>query len=1089
MGWNARLVLHRARAQTSLLAVVTAVALLATTLLGTFALLLTTSQERMVAVALDRTRAQDREIDVVVSPGEGGPAVLTRAGPFVDELLGDVPASRETWVSSAMYSVRGTADRVQPYVYLASQPQVERSSTLLSGAFPTQDVDDAGRVLVAVPQVTADAYGWSVGTVVDTVVAGRRDDATFVVTGTFRLTGPATAWVRDPLGGAEENAAYPVLGSAGMLSTRAWGPFVTAGPGVLTDGTVRLGTAHLVAHPELGGASADQLSALRSRLDHADQRLTSLTEADDADTRVDTRLTATIDTAVSGLRVTQVTVVVVALLLVVLAVTVLLNAARLLAERRAPEQRLLSSRGGSGRQLLRLAGLEALCVALLTAALAPWLADVLYRALTTAGPMRDSGLHVDPGRPAALWVVCALCALVLAGVLLVPALRPQGTAEGRADRYGALARSGADVALLLLAVVAFRQLRTYRSPVGPGGSIDPVLVVAPALVLLAVSVLTLRLLPLVTRAGERIAARSRSLTSPLAAWELGRRPGRASAAVVLLTLAIGVGTFSLSFLSTWRTSQQDQADLAIGTDVRVTPTDDTIPAAGIVGVPGVELVAPVTLRDATVGTPSTSARGRDGSTTLSATLLAVDTTHAGELLRGRLPGGWAERTRNLRPTTTVDGVPLPGTPRYLVVDLVSDLTAPVPGSLQAWMVLQDPTGERTTVALPTTMLDGDRPDIVLAVPASTPGTSLVAVLVRGTPAATGTPPSADVTMDVQLAHLRTATGPAVAPGAPLPSADELEDVTPVPFTGGHWGTADGSTRAADDAVRLETTIRSGVSYGTPVAVAATTFADPGAGRARVGALVTPDLLGSLGTKVGRTLHLSVAGADVDLAIVGTVPYLPGQPRGSGVLVDSDLLGRQAMTGAFAPPTADEWWLAVPDAQAGDVARTIERAGDGLARTRVDARTDATDGPLRIGVQAALWVVVAAALLLAVAGIAMSATVSVRTRQLELARLQALGAARGALVRSLLLEHVAVAALGLVAGVAVGTFLARAVAPLVTVSPTGGTPVPGVVVLAGWPGQVVLVGTLLALTAVVVAVVTNGLLKHASGELLRLGDDR
>jgi predicted lysophospholipase L1 biosynthesis ABC-type transport system permease subunit len=196
-----------------------------------------------------------------------------------------------------------------------------------------------------------------------------------------------------------------------------------------------------------------------------------------------------------------------------------------------------------------------------------------------------------------------------------------------------------------------------------------------------------------------------------------------------------------------------------------------------------------------------------------------------------------------------------------------------------------------------------------------------------------------------------------------------------------------------------------------------------------------------------------------------------------------------MAGSFPPPPADEWWLAVDDAQAGAVAAAVEESGAGVARSRADERTDATEGPLRIGVQAALWVVVAAALLLAVAGIAMSATVSVRTRRLELARLQALGAARGSLVRSLLLEHVVVAALGLVAGVAVGTFLARAVAPLVTVSPTGGSPVPGVVVTAAWSAQVALVGTLLGLTTVVVAVVTNVLLKRASRELLRLGDDR
>ena len=101
----------------------------------------------------------------------------------------------------------------------------------------------------------------------------------------------------------------------------------------------------------------------------------------------------------------------------------------------------------------------------------------------------------------------------------------------------------------------------------------------------------------------------------------------------------------------------------------------------------------------------------------------------------------------------------------------------------------------------------------------------------------------------------------------------------------------------------------------------------------------------------------------------------------------------------------------------------------------------TDGPLRVGVQAALWIVTIAAVTLAVAGFAMSATVAVRTRRLELARLQALGAARSGLVRSVLVEHAILGILGLLAGLTLGAVLGRVVAPLVTVSASGSRPVP------------------------------------------------
>ena len=177
----------------------------------------------------------------------------------------------------------------------------------------------------------------------------------------------------------------------------------------------------------------------------------------------------------------------------------------------------MSSRGASGRQLLRLAALEAAGVALVTTLVSPWLAGLLFQAITSLGPLAEAGLHHDPGRPPTLWITCAVASFVLAGVLLGPLLRRRGSVVDaeqqlvRQDRRGGLARSGADLALLVLAGSPCGSCRAYRSPVVDAGSgrLDPVLVVAPALLLLAGAVLALRLLPLVARAGERMAARSR----------------------------------------------------------------------------------------------------------------------------------------------------------------------------------------------------------------------------------------------------------------------------------------------------------------------------------------------------------------------------------------------------------------------------------------------------------------------------------------------------------------------------------------------------------------------------------------------------
>lgn len=105
-----------------------------------------------------------------------------------------------------------------------------------------------------------------------------------------------------------------------------------------------------------------------------------------------------------------------------------------------------------------------------------------------------------------------------------------------------------------------------------GGSlgVDPVLVAAPALCLLAGTVLILRLLPLAARLGERRAARGSGLALALAGWQLSRRPRRGAGAVLLLVLAVAMGMFAIGQGASWDRSQRDQADFAVGADLRVT---------------------------------------------------------------------------------------------------------------------------------------------------------------------------------------------------------------------------------------------------------------------------------------------------------------------------------------------------------------------------------------------------------------------------------------------------------------------------------------------------------------------------------------
>ncbi|WP_158580681.1 ABC transporter permease [Cellulomonas rhizosphaerae] len=1083
---NRALLLHRARSQQSLLLVVLAVTVVGATLLGTFALLLAASENRMLAVAMEQSAPGSREIDVTVSSGSAADVAgaLPPADAFLDDLLGGLPSDRDAWLASSLYTIEGTADARAPYTYFAANAQYAQSSTLVSGAFPTSGVDAAGRVPVAVPQVAADAYGWTVGSVVRLQQTSTLDPVRAVVTGTYRLTGAPQTWSRDVLDGSEHDEAYPVLG-AGFLTTRAWGPLVVGDPTVLTDGTVALGVAHLVARPTLADAPTGAIDDLRGRLD-ASQATLAAAIPTGVSALVASPLGSTIDAAAGDLQVTRVTLVVVALLLATLAVTVLMLAARMLSDRRLAEQELMASRGASRRQVVRLALLEATGLAVITAVASPFLAELTYRAIVRIPVLERGGLDVDPGRPLLLWAACGVSALVLVGVLVIPLLRRGERRSGRSERGGSAARSGADIALVLVAGIALWQLSSYQgAPSGAGAglsSVDPVLVLAPALVLLAGAVLALRCMPVVAHLGERAASRSRAWVSPLAVWELARRPARASSAVLLVALTVGVAAFSTSFLQTWRSSQQDQADLAVGTDLRATPALGTPLEAGaqLAAVPGTGHAAPVTIRDSTVGVATGPGNSSGG---VPATLLAVDTTRADELLRGRVAPGWGDLTAGMGPSAPATGVALPGSPRFLVLDLQTHSSAPeTAATVVSWLVVQDRAGARTSLALPSLLLGRARTDVVLPLGAESDGLQLVGLVARAVPASgSALPTPAPVTLD--LTHLRVTS----AASADLDGAD----VEAVSFAGAAWEShasgAEVSARA--DRLRVSGDLPTVTSFETTTELTATTFPDPSSGAAQIAVLVTPDVLDTLGAGVGDPIQLDVAGASVPAVVRGTVPYLPGAPHGRGVLVDEDLLGRAVLVAGSPGALADEWWLAASDDAAPGLASDLERSAGMSTVVRATERAEATDGPLHVGVQAALWMLVTAALALSVSGLGMSAAVTVRNRRLEFARLQALGAPRGGLVRSVLSEHAVLGLVGVAAGMALGALLAQVVAPLITTSASGAAPVPGVVVQWDWSAQLALLGILVGLVTLVVALTTGTLLKRASGQLLRLGDEQ
>src|SRR5690606_34895593 len=250
-----------------------------------------------------------------------------------------------------------------------------------------------------------------------------------------------------------------------------------------------------------------------------------------------------LDRVERSLLVSRSTLLIIALQLALLAACTLLLVARLLSAERAAETRLVRARGGSGAQVARVAALEALLLAVPAAACAPLLAGPLTGLLAGQGALARIGLHLDTsvGEAAGrgtVWLVAAAVALGCALAVTVPALLSSRSLfrPGRARPLPGAVRAGADLGLLAVAAVAYWQLS--RQPSGAighdGDAIDPLLVTAPALALLAGTVLTLRLLPPVARLAERRAPPRPGPPGGLRGWAFSRRPARGARSALRL---------------------------------------------------------------------------------------------------------------------------------------------------------------------------------------------------------------------------------------------------------------------------------------------------------------------------------------------------------------------------------------------------------------------------------------------------------------------------------------------------------------------------------------------------------------------------
>ena len=239
-----------------------------------------------------------------------------------------------------------------------------------------------------------------------------------------------------------------------------------------------------------------------------------------------------------------------------------------------------------------------------------------------------------------------------------------------------------------------------------------------------------------------------------------------------------------------------------------------------------------------------------------------------------------------------------------------------------------------------------------------------------------------------------------------------------------------------------------------------------------------------------------------LDAVARLGVLPGQSEGTatgramaGFVVDLPRLAALVEERGGQVLEANEWWLRLdddarlpgPDRDAVlDALAALEADGDlgAVVADRAAIAAALHDDPLGHTVTAALRLALAAALVFGLAGIAVSAVLTVRERRAEQAVLRALGTGPGRLAGVVAVEQGVLLAGALLLGGAAGLGVAWLLLPRIVLDELGRATVPAPALVV--PGAAVagLAGALVLAAAVAVVLVTRALTRPAPAAVLR-----
>ncbi len=590
-----RLALLRLTHGRALLAAVALGMLVAVTLICTVPLFNSLIVDTQLQQDVNTNDPADRNIQAMVTTGQLSQAMRTQTTKLIPQLgqqyLGAFTSPPDTYysVSNAMIlhsagantydPVKGPQARLQAWDYTQATPHMD----FVAGHAP-QSTASGDTIQVLVTKEMANDAGLKVGSQIVLWQYGLHEDQiTGQVVGIWQPKEVTDPYWNDALfnagGTVSAPKQYPVLitdddfyrtlsAFSGMGATQNW---------IFRTNTTAINAGNM-------DAAATNIKQFRSRLSGDAQPISGVTGVG---------AISSLDKIISGLQgqenLLALPLYVVVAQVVGLALLFVVAMAGLLIEGQGQEIATLKSRGASGTQLLGVFITQAVLLALLSAVVGAFLAALLAVALVQAfvpssalaslpvgsvylAKLASPGSVIGPALLGGLLGVGAITfsALQMARMDVLAFRREQG----RQSQQPFWARYYLDLIFAALCLVGYLELGQFgatsvRAQL-PGGASSPLLLVSPALLLLAGALVTLRLAPLAAALGERIAARGRGFSAMLAFAQVERTPAKYLRMTLLLTLAVGLGIFAISYNASLQRNVSDNASYTVGSSLRLT---------------------------------------------------------------------------------------------------------------------------------------------------------------------------------------------------------------------------------------------------------------------------------------------------------------------------------------------------------------------------------------------------------------------------------------------------------------------------------------------------------------------------------------